>query len=106
MMTADARPLQSASGMAGKVTSGSAVPPPRTPRPPRAAIPHSFTLGWRERSIRKLERRHLTEKILAWEPIARFRNDAAYRTRVLDYVCVAGLAFVFALSAYLISIRD
>lgn len=106
MMTADARPLQSASGMGGKVTSGSAVPPPRTPRPPRAPIPHSFTLGWRERSIRKLEKRHLTEIILAWDPIVRFRTDEAFRTRVLDYLCVAGVAFVFALSAYLISIRD
>ena len=106
MMTVDARPLQSASGMGGKVTSGSAVPPPRAPRPPRAPIPHSFTLGWRESSIRKLEKRQLTEAILAWEPIASFRKDVAYRTRILDYVAVAGLAFVFALSAYLISIRD
>jgi hypothetical protein len=53
-----------------------------------------------------LEKRQLTEAILAWEPIARFRKDEAYRTRVLDYLAVAGLAFVFALSAYLISIRD
>jgi hypothetical protein len=43
---------------------------------------------------------------LKWEPIARFRADEAYRTRVMDYLCVAGIAFVFALSAYLISIRD
>lgn len=106
MMTVGARPLQPASGMGGKVTSGSAVPPPRTPRPPRAPIPHSFTFGWRERSIRKLEKRHLSEIVLAWEPIERLRTDEAYRTRVLDYLCVAGLAFVFALSAYLISIKD
>lgn len=106
MITVDARPLQSASGMGGKETSGSAVPPPRTPRPPRAPIPHSFTFGWRESSIRKLEKRQLTEVVLAWEPLARFRTDPEYRTRVLDYLAVAGLAFVFALSAYLISIRD
>jgi hypothetical protein len=43
---------------------------------------------------------------LAWDPIVRFRTDKAFRTRVLDYLCVAGVAFVFALSAYLISIRD
>jgi hypothetical protein len=106
MITAGARPLQPASGMGGKETSGSAVPPPRTPRPPRAPVPHSFTLGWRESSIRKLEKRQLTEVFLAWEPLARFRTDAEYRTRVLDYLAVAGLAFVFALSAYLVSIRD
>ena len=106
MMTVDARPLQSASGMGGKETSGSAVPPPRAPRPPRAPIPHSFPVGWRESSLRRLEKRQLAETILKWEPIARFRADEAYRTRVIDYLCVAGIAFVFALSAYLISIRD
>lgn len=109
-MTVDARPLQSASGMGGKVTSGSAVPPPRTPRPPRAPIPHSFPFGWRESAIRRLSKRSLAETVvsifLSWDALKRFRTDEAYRTRILDYVCVAGLAFVFALSAYLVSIRD
>jgi hypothetical protein len=37
--------------------------------------------------------------------VQRLRTDQVFRIRVLDYLSIAGLAFVFALSAYLISNR-
>jgi hypothetical protein len=83
--------------MGGKVTSGSAVPPPRAPRPPRAPIPHSFLLQ------RQLEY-HRSPFTLPrdWEFWQRLKTDIGFRTRVLDYLSVAGVVMVFGLAVYLL----
>ena len=82
MWLVDAKPLRSASGMGGKETSGCAASPPRTPRPPRAPIPHSL-----------LRRSGLIE---------RFKEDDTFRARVIDGLYVAGFGAVFFLAAYLL----
>ena len=92
----DARPLRSASGMGGKETSGSAVPPPRAPRPPRAPVPHSFLLQTRLR-----EQRSLVDVIRDSPLLWRVRTDAVLRLHVFDCLLVAGVVFVLGLAAYL-----
>lgn len=92
MMSVDQRPLRFASGMGGKETSGSAAPPPRAPRPPRAPILHSPL----ESSAAFRESWHLL--------VERLKHDNSLRTRVLDYLCIAGLVVVFVLGAYILAV--
>jgi hypothetical protein len=87
MPAKEMEPSLSSSGMGGKETSGSARPPLRAPRPPRAPIPHSPAHS------RLIESGRLArlEQWASGSPVV----DALYLAGVWSVLMIAGYILAF-----------